>query len=77
MQKFNEMYSATRQGVTQSQTFSNSFFCPGTGMSSIATRIFLNKLAEPRASDFDYGLPSILDFQASSEAVLAPTDDIN
>lgn len=77
MQKFNEMYSATRQGVTQSQTFSNSFFCPGAGMSSITTRIFLNKLEEPRAYDFDYGLPSVLDFQSSPDSMLAPIDDIN
>lgn len=77
MQKFNEMYAAGKPGATQSQSFSNSFFCPGTGMSSVTTRIFLSKLEEPRAVGFDYDLPSILDFQSSPDSALAPIDDIN
>ena len=50
---------------------------PRRGLSSITTRIFLNKLEEPRAYGFDYGLPSVLDFQSSPDSMLAPIDDIN
>ena len=77
MQKFNEMYSVGKQGMTQSQTFSNSFFCPGSGTSSVSTRIFLTKLGAPQPQNFDYEMPSILEFQDVLDSVYAPTDNDN